>query len=121
MAQYFYNTKEMENRLAGEKYATTNGAWVDGERIIFGKLSIPAGTGADPHSHPNEQFIIILGGQARIIIEGEERVVGEGDMIHIPVGAVHSTKVIGDEELTFVTAKDTSWGIQGIPEDEAAK
>jgi hypothetical protein len=42
-------------------------------------------------------------------------------MIHIPVGAVHSTKVIGDEELTFVTAKDTSWGIQGIPEDEAAK
>jgi quercetin dioxygenase-like cupin family protein len=120
MVQYFYNTREMKNRLAGEKYSTTNGAWVDGERVIFGKLSIPAGTRADPHSHPNEQFIIILGGQARVTIEGEEKAVSEGDIIHIPVNAIHSTVVIGDEELTFVTAKDTSWGIQGIPAGEEA-
>ena len=119
MAQYFYNTKEMENRLAGEKYSTTNGAWVDGERVIFGKLTIPTGTRAEPHSHPNEQFIIILGGQAQVTIEGEERVVGEDDIIHIPAGAIHSTVVIRDDDLTFVTAKDTSWGIQGIPADEA--
>ena len=54
MAQYFYNTKEMENRLASEKYPTTNGAWVDGERVIFGKLSILAGTRTEPHTHLNE-------------------------------------------------------------------
>ena len=121
MAQYFYNTKEMENRLAGEKYSTTNGAWVDGERVIFGKLTIPTGTRAEPHSHPNEQFIIILGGQAQVTIEGDERTVGEDDIIHIPAGAIHSTVVIGDDDLTFVTAKDTSWGIQGIPAGEEAK
>ena len=60
--QHYYSTDEMENRLAGEAYSLTNGAWVEGERIIFGKLSIPAGTRSEPHSHPNEQFSIVLSG-----------------------------------------------------------
>ena len=104
--------------MVGENYAITNGAWIDGEHIIFGKLSIPSGTGADLHKLSNEEFIIILGGQARMTIEGEERLVGS-DMAYIIVGAVHSAKVIGDEKLIFVTAKDTSWSIQEIPEDKA--
>ena len=29
--------------------------------------------------------------------------------------------VVGEEDLTFVTAKDTSWSIQGIPVDQKSK
>ena len=51
---YFYKTDDMEKNLAGEDYSSAAGAWVTGERIIFGKMRIPAGGKAEPHSHPNE-------------------------------------------------------------------
>ncbi len=115
--QHYYDTKEMENRLAGGDYSTANGAWVDGERIIFGDITVPAGTGAEPHSHPNEQFIIVLSGRAHFVIDGDEKTVGPGEIVHIPAETIHSTKVVGDEDLHFITAKDTSWGIVGTKAD----
>ena len=36
---YFYDTEAMEKGLAGEAYSPTEGAWVTGERIIFGKCA----------------------------------------------------------------------------------
>ena len=111
--QHYYDVETMENKLAGEGYSTAIGTWVDGERIIFGKICIPAGTKADPHTHPNEQFIIILEGQCRFDIQGDVMTAGPGNIIHIPHDTVHSVDVVGDEDLVFITAKDTSWGIQG--------
>lgn len=118
--KYFYNTKTMKSRPAGGDYSTASGPYVEGERIIFGKITIPAGTEAVPHSHPNEQFIIMLEGRMSTRIEGKGKTVGPGDLIHIPANAVHSAKVVGDEDAVFITAKDTSWGIVGMKE-EAAK
>ena len=113
MTQHYYRPGDMENREAGTGYSTANGSWVDGAKIIFGEICIPAGTRAEPHNHPNEQFIYVLGGRCRMEIEGDERIVGKGDMIHIPAEAVHSAEVVGEEDWVFVTAKDTSWGIIG--------
>ena len=113
--RHFYKPSEMEDRLAGEAYAATHGAWVEGERIIFGKLCIPAGTKAEPHSHPNEQMIIVLGGSVHMDIDGDKRTCVKGDIIHVPANAVHSAEVPADEDYHFITAKDTSWGIQGTP------
>ncbi len=113
MVQHYYNPSDMENLEAGTGYSTANGSWVDGERIIFGEIRIPAGTRAEPHTHPNEQFIYVLSGRCRMVIEGEEKTVGKGELIHIPAEAVHSADVVGDEDWVFVTAKDTSWGIIG--------
>ncbi len=36
-----------------------------------------------------------------------------GDITHMPADVVHSVEIVGDEDYVFVTAKDTSWGIQG--------
>ncbi len=111
---YFHDTETMDKGLAGEDYSPTEGAWVTGERIIFGKMRIPAGGRAEPHSHPNEQFVIVLAGAGRMTIDGETRTITPGDIAHIPANAVHSGEILGDEDYVFVTAKDTSWGIQGI-------
>ena len=122
--QHYYKVSEMENRLAGEAYAQTNGAWVEGERLIFGKLSIPEGTSSKPHSHPNEQISLVLGGRVRVNVEGDGRVLEKDDINYRPANAVHSAEVIGDEDFAFITAKDTSWGIQGnvaTPEEAARK
>lgn len=115
MAQHYYTPGDMENRLAGEGYSTANGAWVEGAKIIFGEIRIPAGTRAEPHSHPNEQFMFILLGSCLMDIEGDARTVGKGEIVHIPANAIHSAEVVGAEDLFFVVAKDTSWGIQGTP------
>ena len=41
---YFYKTDDMEKNLAGAAYSSAAGAWVTGERLIFGKMRMPAGT-----------------------------------------------------------------------------
>jgi quercetin dioxygenase-like cupin family protein len=121
--QHYYSTDEMENRLAGEGYSTANGTWVEGERIIFGLITIPAGTRSEPHSHPNEQFSIVLSGSIRVNVEGDEQVLVKDDINYRPADAIHSAEVVGEEDYVFVTAKDTSWGIQGKPAttEEAAR
>jgi len=114
--QHYYSTKEMEKKLAGEGYSTANGTWVTGEKIIFGLITIPTGTRSNPHSHPNEQFSIVLGGTIRVDIEGDVQTLTKDNIIYRPSNAIHAAEVIGDDDYVFVTAKDTSWGIQGKPE-----
>ena len=36
-----------------------------------------------------------------------------GDIAHISANAVHLSEILGDEGYLFVTAKDSSWSIQG--------
>ena len=47
----------------------------EGDRMIVGLMRMPAGTGAEPHSHPNEQWIYILEGTFRARI-GETELEG---------------------------------------------
>lgn len=115
--QHYYSTGQMDKNLAGEAYSPTKGSWVTGERIIFGLMRIPAGDKSNPHSHPNEQHSIALSGSTRLNFAGQERVLNPGDFSFRPANTVHSGQVISDEDYVFVTAKDTSWGIQGIPAD----
>ncbi len=111
---YFYKTDDMEKNLAGAAYSSAAGAWVTGERLIFGKMRMPAGTRSSAHAHANEQFAIVLTGTCRMTIGGETGTIKAGDIAHIPADTVHSAEILGDEDYVFVTAKDTSWGIQGI-------
>lgn len=110
---YYYNTKTMKPRHAGGDYSTAHGPFVEGDRVIFGRITITKGTQAELHSHPNEQFILVEKGRASMEVGGKKKVVGPGDMIHIPAGVLHSSKVLGRQDLVFVTAKDTAWGIHG--------
>jgi quercetin dioxygenase-like cupin family protein len=119
--QHYYSVKDIERRPAGAAYSPAMGNWVTGERIIFGEIRIPAGTGSKPHRHPNEQFIIVLEGSVRMDIEGDAKTLSPGDIIHIPPNALHWAEVVGDEEFVFVTAKDTSWGIEGTAEEAESK
>lgn len=116
----FYNPETMEQRLAGASYSTSEGAWVDGERIIFGVIHKPAGTGSRPHRHPNEQFILVQQGSLQAMIEDERKTVGKGGIIHIPANALHSMVATDDEDVIFVVAKDTAWQIEGVAEDASA-
>ena len=65
-------------------------------------------------THRNEQFAVVFSGACRMTIGGETETITPGDIAHMPANVVHSAEIVGDEDYVFVTAKDTSWGIQGI-------
>ncbi len=53
-----------------------------------------------PHQHPSEQFSVMLKGRMRFTIGGEERVLGPGELAHIPSNVPHSIESL--EEYVLV-------------------
>jgi quercetin dioxygenase-like cupin family protein len=100
----FYRWSELGSDTITPKYSTTHGATVNGTKLSVGLYKIPAGTGARPHAHPNEQVIAVVNGRMRFRLGGEERVVGPGEVILVPPHAEHQTTAIDDVE--FFNCKD---------------
>lgn len=115
----FYDPEKMKRALAGASYSTSEGVWATGDRMLFGIIDKPAGTGSRPHRHPNEQFILVQKGRLKAMIDGKKKTVKTGGIIHIPANALHSMVATDDEDVIFIVAKDTSWDIEGVPEDQS--
>ena len=112
--EYVFDLAQVNHILGGPDYSTANGAVVEGDRMIVGLMRMPAGTGAEPHSHPNEQWIYVLEGTLRGSI-GEQKVEAKaGSVIYIPADAVHEMKATPDHDVVFFTCKDSSYSLQGI-------
>ncbi len=100
----FYRWSELASETITPKYSTTHGATVNGQKLSVGLYKIPAGTGAQPHAHPNEQVIAVMKGRMRFRLGKEERIVGAGEVILVPPGTEHQTTAIDDVE--FFNCKD---------------
>ncbi len=114
---YISNLYELEDIKIGPDYSTAHGGWVLGERIQVLLYNKAKGTGSRPHSHPNEQFIFVLTGKARAVVNGEEKIIGPGEVVHMPADSMHNVIALTGEDLVYLTAKDTTFGIHGIPGD----
>jgi quercetin dioxygenase-like cupin family protein len=101
----FFRLAELEDRVVSPQYSTAHGPTVTGAKIEVGRYRYPPGTGATPHSHPNEQVIVVLRGRMRFRVGGDERVVGPGDAVLVPAGVLHGGTAL-DEEAEIVSAKD---------------
>jgi quercetin dioxygenase-like cupin family protein len=82
--------------------------------MIVGLMRMNAGTGAEPHSHPNEQWIYILQGTFRANIDGKEFDVTPGSVVYIPANTIHAGKATADGDVLFFTVKDASHSLHGI-------
>ncbi|MBH0238799.1 cupin domain-containing protein [Methylobrevis albus] len=115
---YLFDLANLDKIDAGTGYSSAHGSVVEGERIQVGLINKARGTGARPHSHPNEQWNYVIKGQLRVFIEGEEeRIVGPGTLIYFPANKVHSTVALPDEDVVFFVVKDLSHGIIGMAAD----
>ena len=97
----------------GPGYSTAMGACVEGDRMMVALMRMPAGTGAEPHSHPNEQWIYILEGTFAADIGGMKVTAHAGSVVYIPADTVHSGGATPDADVLFFTVKDTSHSLHG--------
>jgi quercetin dioxygenase-like cupin family protein len=112
--EYLFDLASVNHIMGGPDYSTANGACVEGDRMIVGLMRMPAGTGAEPHSHPNEQWIYILEGTFRAEVGGRQIEAKPGSVIYVPSNIVHSGTATPDADVVFFTVKDASHGLHGI-------
>ena len=69
------------------------------------EATIPVGGATTEHYHrQTEELYLVSAGEGRLIIDGEERIVREGDCALIPPGAVHKIHNSGPVPLRIVCA-----------------
>src|ERR671912_2246162 len=85
--EYLFELAKVNHILGGPDYSTANGSCVEGERMIVALMRMAAGTGAEPHSHPNEQWIYVLEGTFRAVVDGKPCEVPAGSVLYIPSNA----------------------------------
>lgn len=112
--EYLFDLGTAAKIMGGPAYSTAHGPCVEGDRMIVGLMRMQAGTGAEPHSHPNEQWIYILEGTFRGEIAGKPFDAGPGTVIYIPANTIHAGKASADGDVVFFTCKDASHSLHGI-------
>jgi hypothetical protein len=50
--EYFFDLAKLDKVHGGPDYTTAIGPCVEGDRMIVALMRMPAGSGAEPHSHP---------------------------------------------------------------------
>src|SRR5262245_3283406 len=96
--EYGCDVAAVNHILGGPDYTAATGACVEGDRMIVALMRMPAGTGAEPHSHPNEQWIYILQGTFRARIGEAEIEARPGSVVYVPSNVVHSGGATPEED-----------------------
>jgi mannose-6-phosphate isomerase-like protein (cupin superfamily) len=69
------------------------------------EATIPVGGATTAHYHRlTEELYLVTSGRGRLILDGEEREIGEGDCALILPGATHKLHNVGDIPLRIVCA-----------------
>ena len=67
------------------------------------RVSMPPGTGHAFHRHPAmEEIIYVIAGRAEQWVESTSRVLGPGEIAHIPTDVVHGTYNASKDTLVFL-------------------
>jgi len=112
--EYLFDLTKVNKIKGGPDYSSVEGCCVEGDRMIVALMRMPAGTGAEPHSHPNEQWIYILEGTFKARVGDQEVEAKPGSVLYIPSNTVHSGKATPERDVVFFTVKDASHSLHGV-------
>ena len=80
-----------------------HGDFTNSNELTASFATFQVGKGHGHHYHLNaEEIIYVVRGESQQALEDQEFDMLEGDSIHIPKGAVHWTKNIGQKELIIL-------------------
>ena len=83
---------------------------VTGEREMLAQTYLKRGTLVPIHAHDSEQMTYVLQGSLRFLVGGEEIIVREGEVLHIPSGVPHQAEALDDTfELDVFSPIRADW------------
>lgn len=83
---------------------------VAGEREMLAQIYLKRGALVPMHSHESEQMTYILQGVLRVVVDGEELTVREGEVLHIPSRVPHQAEALEDTlELDVFSPLRRDW------------
>jgi mannose-6-phosphate isomerase-like protein (cupin superfamily) len=84
-------------------------------------VDVPPGAEQRAHSHPDsEQIYVIVRGEGRMMVAGDEQDVGEGDLVFIPPATSHGIVNRGSETLVYVSAASPPVSMEELYREELA-
>ena len=72
-----------------------------GEKMMICRLRFAPFTVTPQHDHPHEQMTIVEKGRAKFFVEGVEKIVSAGDVLHFPSMCWHGATML-DEEVILI-------------------
>ena len=69
---------------------------IAGEREMLAQIYLKRGALVPMHAHESEQMTYILQGALKCLVGGEELLVREGEVLHIPSGTPHQAEALED-------------------------
>jgi quercetin dioxygenase-like cupin family protein len=76
---------------------------VEAEKLLLVRVHMPPGQAHKFHRHPEmEEIIYVLEGTAEQWVDREKKILGPGQMAHIPMDVVHGTYNAGKDTLHFL-------------------
>ena len=83
---------------------------IAGEREMLAQIYLKRGALVPMHSHESEQMTYILQGALKCLVGGEEIMVREGEVLHIPSGTPHQAEALEDTfELDVFSPVREDW------------
>ena len=83
---------------------------VSGEREMLAQIYLKRGALVPIHTHDSEQMTYILQGALRFLVDGEEIIVREGEVLHIPSRLPHQAEALEDTlELDVFSPVRVEW------------
>jgi quercetin dioxygenase-like cupin family protein len=83
---------------------------VAGEREMLAQIYLKRGALVPLHQHESEQMTYVLQGALRFLVAGEEIIVREGEVLHIPSNTPHQAEALDDTfELDVFSPLRTDW------------
>jgi quercetin dioxygenase-like cupin family protein len=83
---------------------------VAGEREMLAQIYMKRGALVPMHAHESEQMTYILQGALRFVVGGEEVIVREGEVLHIPANVPHQAEALDDTlELDVFSPVRKDW------------
>jgi quercetin dioxygenase-like cupin family protein len=75
----------------------------DPDQLMMVRVRMPPGKAHKFHRHPAmEEIIYVISGRGEQWVDRKSRILGPGEIAHIPRDVVHGTYNIGDETLVFL-------------------
>jgi quercetin dioxygenase-like cupin family protein len=87
--------------------------YINSDHLTLARIFLKKGCVVQAHSHENDQMSTVITGSMKFVVDGEEIMVGPGETLHIPPGAVHSAEALEDTDALDVFAPSRQDWIEG--------